>query len=593
MTEAPPPDSAPAEGKVLRDAAETLRTPALQPAHVSPTQQKQIGLLKRAMKCVDRDPNQALELAQKAVAIDPGFSKAQHVVGLLLHRSGQLSKALEHYEQAWKADPADVDIYQNLGLVAWRLTMLEAAEKFFRLGMSNEPHRNDVLINLTGVLRDMGRFDDAIELLRQAIYAHPGEHKLWNMLGSVLVEAGDPTQAEVFYREAITIKPDFGRAWHNLANSLDIVGRTDEALEAFDNALASQLDAPQDRGQICHAQALCLLSAGRLKEGWEVYDIRTQPIYENSTIFLIPKPRWDRDPASLAGRRVLVIGEQGLGDEVLFANALQDVIDAVGPDGKVLVGVEHRLVSMFKRAYPDAIVGPHATFGAEGRKCRGVGWLEKEGDADIWMPMGDACCVFRPTLDSFPAEPGFLPADPDRVAEMRAQLDALGPGLKAGIIWKSLLMTPNRAKFFSPFQQWAPVLRTPGVHFVNLQYGDVDEELAQADREYGVTIHQIDGLDVKNDLEGVAALGAALDLSMGPMTASTNLAAAAGGEYWVLGYQNQFTFHATDRMPWYPTARIFCPPAWGKWDPAMKKLAIALAERAEASNDGKQAEAAA
>lgn len=569
------------EGKTLRDAIVRQRVPALDDG-ASGIRRKQTALLRRAMKSVDDNPKKALEIAHKALELDTGFAQANHIVGLLHDRQGLLSRALEYYEAAWRLDPEDVEIYQNLGLAAWRLDMLEGAEKFFRIGRSKQPGRVEDAVNLAGVLRDQAKFDDAIEVLRQGIYLNQSEELLWNALGTVLMESGDPAQAETFYREALSLNPQSARVHHNLAYALDIQGDLESALDLYEKAIALRHN-PHDAAQSEYGRSFAKLAVGDLEQGWDGYDVRMQPAYNNATIFVVAAPRWDRKPDSVAGKRVLLIGEQGLGDEVLFMNAARDLERAIGPDGQMLIACEKRLVPLIGRAFPDAIVGPHVTFSAEARKFRTVPWLDQQGGADMWTPAADPVCVWRRSVESFPDETGFLKPDPARVQAMRAQLAALGPGLKVGVVWKSMLMTPSRAKYFSPFSQWAPVLRTPGVTFVNLQYGEVDAELARARDEYGVEIHQLDGLNVKDDLDGVAALGAVLDLSIGPMTASTNLAAAAGGDVWILAYQRHWPGLGTGRMPWYPQARTISPDGWGKWDTAMKTVAAELGARAAAA----------
>jgi tetratricopeptide (TPR) repeat protein len=437
----------------------------------------------------------------------------------------------------------------------------------------------DGAINLAGALRDQGKFGDAIEILRQAIFADQRNAPLWNTLGSVLLESGDPFQAETFYREALSVDPGFARAWHNLAYALDMQGDMEGALAAYDRALALPVSA-EDAAQMRHGRSFSLLAAGRLEDGWDEYEIRMKPALSQATVFVIAAQRWDRDPAALAGKRVLLVGEQGLGDEILFMNAAADMERAIGADGHLMIACTRRLIPLMARAFPRATVGAHNTFEAEARKFRTAPWLEKMGGADLWAPMGDTICAFRRRLEDFPETRAFLPADPARVAEMRAALEALGPGMKVGVVWRSMLMTASRAKYFSPFAQWAPVLKTPGVQFVNLQYGDVSAELARAKAELGVTIHEIPGLNVKDDLDGVAALGAALDVSIGPSTASTNLTACAGGETWIVGYRTQWTSLGTDRLPFYPGVRMFCPPGWNRWDEAMAEIGGALAERA-------------
>jgi ADP-heptose:LPS heptosyltransferase len=118
------------------------------------------------------------------------------------------------------------------------------------------------------------------------------------------------------------------------------------------------------------------------------------------------------------------------------------------------------------------------------------------------------------------------------------------------------------------------VLAAPGAVFVSLQYGDASAEIAEAARA-GVQIHTPPGLDLKDDLEEVAALCAALDLVIGFANAVTQLAGAVGAPLWLLAPPATWTCLGTDRYPWWAQARVFPAPGFD-WDPAMAAVAQAL-----------------
>ena len=127
------------------------------------------------------------------------------------------------------------------------------------------------------------------------------------------------------------------------------------------------------------------------------------------------------------------------------------------------------------------------------------------------------------------------------------------------------------------------MLATPGISFINLQYGDCEEELAQAKREFGVEIWTPPGIDLKKDLDDVTALCVALDLVVGFANASFNLAAAAGAPAWLISTPGSWPRLGTDRYPWYPQARVFVPATYGGWDEVMAQIAEAMGEFANAS----------
>src|SRR5262249_43576504 len=149
-----------------------------------------------------------------------------------------------------------------------------------------------------------------------------------------------------------------------------------------------------------------------------------------------------------------------------------------------------------------------------GRVLRQVPWLDKAGHMDFWAPFATTLQYRRSCIEDFASDIPLLKADPARVAFWRARLSAVGRGPFAGLAWKSLVLTGRRDKFHAPIRQWAPVLSTPGVTFVNLQYGDCTADLTEARERLGVTIHNFEDLDIKNNLDDNAALCTALDLAI-------------------------------------------------------------------------------
>jgi hypothetical protein len=199
------------------------------------------------------------------------------------------------------------------------------------------------------------------------------------------------------------------------------------------------------------------------------------------------------------------------------------------------------------------------------------------GEIDLWAPLASPLREFRPTADTFPDRVGYMKADPDRVAHWREVLEQAPAGLKVGLLWKSAIINGGRHRFFSPFEQWAPVLKTPGVSLINLQYGDCSAEIEQARRDLGVEIWTPPGIDLKQDLDDVAALCCAMDLVIGFSNATLNIGAACGAPTWLISNPGAWPRLGTGRYPWYPQVRVFLPPGFNEWGATMDQVAGALA----------------
>lgn len=539
---------------------------------------KALPLMKRAVRKINEgEYKEGAQLGLAALDIDENIGLANHITAIALDKLGVASVALELYERALKLDPNEAEIYQNLGLLAWRMDLYDVAEKFFRIFCRMMPDHVEGPNNLACVLRDKGQFNDAIEVLRAAIYTNERSSLLWNSLGTVMMEQTEFSNAVLFYQQALEIDPDLARAYHNIGYCKATEGDHETGLANLERALELNVMPPNEVAETRHARAISLIGLGRLDEAWDAYECRNDPRYNNATTFSIPLPKWDGEP--LEGKKILLVGEQGLGDEVMFMNMGHDLIDKLGPEGSITIAVVPRLVSLMQRSFPTANVIKHATVRSNAMPMRGCPTITDWDSYDCWAPMASALRILRQSIDDFPKQGGFLTPDPERVEHWRGELSRF-PGLKAGLLWKSMLMSTKRSKYYSPFEQWKDTLNTSGVTWVNLQYGDCEADLERAEREFGVKVHQLEGIDLKNDLDDLSALCVALDLVVGPMNATTNIAAGAGANTVIIGAPNAWPYLGTHQLPWYPTAKVFSPETISDWKPAMKTFNTWLAERA-------------
>lgn len=554
------------------------------------TQRKVIEKLKAALAAIRmNDYRRGAKRCLDALTLDERSGLAWHVLAICQEKAGDLSQALTAYEAALKLLPDETEVAHDLGRLAQRLGYLEIAEKLLIKYLAANPGHVEATNNLACVLRDAQRYGDAIDTLRDMIAIEPANPVLWNTLGTVLSDQGDMATALTFFEESLRIDPDFAKARYNRANVRQPLGDEEGALEdliaAYDGA-----EPGYEQAMMMMARALLLMGMGRIPEGFETYEIRLDPVMPEAVHFLVDAPRWTPSEMDIAGKRLLIVGEQGIADEMIFGACIPDAIRAVGPDGQVFIAVEARLVDMYQRSFPQAVVGTHRSVRREGRLTRVCPFMEDlaEADgtkADAWAPMASLLIPFRRSLADFPNAHGYLKADPDRVAHWKAELEKLGPGLKIGLHWKSLVLTGVRARYFSSFERWRPVLTAPGCVMVNLQCGDVADDLAAA-QAAGVTIWT-PPIDLRNDLEDVAALSIACDLVVGPGIAGTNLAATVGARTWLIHAPDDWHLMGTDRYVFYPHVRTFATGGFDGWPRAIEAVRAGLDDAvANGWNDG-------
>jgi tetratricopeptide (TPR) repeat protein len=534
-----------------------------------------VPLLRRAVAALRADdPKAGAEWSLKALHQDERSGMAWYVLAVARERAGDFTNSLKAYQCALALLPDQSEVANDLGRLAFRMGMKDVAEQLFRRFLETHANSPEAANNLACAVRDQGRSSDAIDILKVAIKLNPSDPLLWNTLGTVVCEQGDVAGSITFYEEAMRLDPKFAKARYNRGNARLALGDLDAAMTDCEAAMA-EAAAEDDRLMMQLARSTINIAQGRIGQGWDDYEARLDPQFAGATLFLVDAPRWTPG-TSLAGKTFVLMGEQGLGDEVLFANMLPDILEALGADGLLILAVEPRLVALFQRSFPTVEVVGHATYAVQGHTYRGAPTLDGRKGIDLWAPMASPLRQFRRDLASFPSRDRYLAADPVRVAHWRRELAAAPPGRKVGVLWKSMKLDAGRQRYYSPFQLWAPVLETPGVTFVNIQYGDCAAEVEWAERELGVSLWTPPGIDLKNDLDDIAALTSALDLTLGFANATSNIAAACGAPTWIISVPGAWTRLGTDRMPWYPHARIFLPPAFGRWEESMAEVAAAL-----------------
>lgn len=533
-------------------------------------------MLHRALTALQADDwREGGKWAQKALEKDERSGIGWYLLAIAREKAGDFATSVTAYEAALALLPDQAEVANDLGRLAYRMGMKPQAEKLFRHFLAKHPAHTEAINNLACAIRDQDRAQEAIDTIRPVIVDNPENPQLWNTMGTIVAEQGDYPNAEIFFQEALRLDGTFFRSRYNLGNARLALGDPAGALACQEAALTA-VTAEDERQMMRLSRATTLLATGRLGEGWDEYEARLHPQFADTTHFLVDRPRWTPGE-ELEGKSLLVVGEQGLGDEVLFSNLIPDVIARLGAAGRLTLAVEPRLAPIYSRTYPQARVVAHATYLVQGHTMRLAPEIRDElAGIDLWTPIGSLAREFRRTPEAFPARVGIIAADPDRVAHWRSVLADAPSGPKVGLLWKSAISKDARHRFFSPFDSWAPVLAVEGAVFVNLQYGDCSEELALAEQRHGARIWTPPGIDLKQDLDDVTALCAAMDLVVGFSNATLNLAAAVGADTWLISTPGAWTRLGTDRYPWYPQVRTFVAPAFREWDPVMRDVAEAL-----------------
>ena len=468
---------------------------------------------------------------RRAVKWAPNSGKAHNHLGAALHDLGLVEQAIEQYSQALVLDPGDALAHNNLGTAQRELGRPDMAVDAYRRALAIDPHLADAHFNLGNALKDLDRLDEAC----------------------------------FSYLRAIALRPEHHQAQVNLGVAHKEQGRFERALAVYDGLLQRQPDFAEARFN----RALVYLQLGDFAQGWSEYEWRWKQ-KENQRADL-GLPLWDGAP--LAGRTILITAEQGVGDEIMFASCLPDLLDR----GAIcILECDRRLGPLLARSFPQV------TMIAKGSLSGGEPPAVPQRP-DVVVPAGSLPRHVRRSLEDFPGTVSYLVPDAAHLAAWRERLRTLGSGLKVGISWRGGQQADVRRKRSISLGAWAGLFRLPDVHLVNLQYGDCRQEIAAACAQYGARIHAFSDVDPLAELDRFAALTAALDLVISVDNSTVHLAGALGVATWVLlPFASDWRWlTGRDDSPWYPGLRLFRQPPSRDWTTVFEHVGRALRRKIE------------
>jgi hypothetical protein len=301
------------------------------------------------------------------------------------------------------------------------------------------------------------------------------------------------------------------------------------------------------------------LFEGRFESGWDGYAAGVEAGQRTRRRFVFPP--WQGE-TSLDGP-LLVYAEQGLGDEIMFASCLPDL---VARGVQCVLECDPRLAPLFERSFGGVRI--------EGADREDAGWQRDLPAIAAQAGAGDLPRFLRRNRCDFPRHDGYLRADPLRVSRWRQALADLGPGMRVGMSWRGGARPADRLERSVPCAAWRRLAEIPGIVLVSVQYdgGDTDREGL---RGAGVEPVWLDGLDAGSDVDGFAALLTALDLVISVDNSTVHLCGALGVPAWVLlGPAPDWRWLCEgDDSPWYPALRLFRSVRRGGWDEVMGRIA--------------------
>jgi len=524
---------------------------------------------------------------ERAIALNPQFAEAFFNYANVFQAQSKLPEAVAGYKRALALKPGMAEAHGNLGNALLALSQLEAAECAYAQALALKPVYAEAHYNLGNLRQAQDKLPEAVACYERALALKPQLAEAHYNLGNTLHALDRLEAAAAGFERALALRPEYAEAHYNLGCVLEDLGRLDEALVQIARALEITPDYPQAR----FGQALAQLRHGDFIQGWRNYESRWQSPDHDTPRRAFSQPLWTGGKLGPVPQpaRLLLWGEQGIGDEIQFAGLIPE---ALRTGNRIVLDCDARLKPLFARSFPDVEVvsgcGP-AEAGTLGAPSFSRHFAERVGDYEpqlagvdrkeervtTQMPTGSLPGHFRTTEADFAATTSpYLRADPAERERFRTRYSD-GRRL-IGLAWHTRNQKTGHKRSIG-LERFAPLLVLPGIRWISLQYGDFDalEEQAAAANAPLLIDRTVDQFA---DIDRFAAQVAAMDQVITIDNSTAHLAGALGLPVWLL-----LPFAADWRWmekrvdsPWYPTMRLFRQPNLGDWESVVQAALRAL-----------------
>jgi len=369
-------------------------------------------------------------------------------------------------------------------------------------------------------------------------------------------DAGNSTSE---YEDASTTRENVGPYWILLGNALKSAGDIDEALKAYELALEEQPDSKI----AAYNAGICYLSLGHFEKGWFYFNQRLcLPHYETKR----PKtaiPLWNGQPVS---GTIYIWSEQGLGDQLFFIRHLETLLTRAN---KFIISIDPRLIELLNACFPDVTfltnkLHPDCTSYDFHLPLGNIISLQYFSEGDHVNANNDVtelfCAKIKRSLEN------LWKPDLSRIKDER----------RIGVSWKSANAEFGSSKSINVSDFFA-ALQHKQCALLCLQYGDVEEEIADARKQTGIEIIKVSGVDIYNDIEGLLQIIDACDIVFTVSNITAHLAGILSKPCVVLVPRGDgdlwYWFSESKKSFWYKSVNVIRQEKRGYWHNCLKELA--------------------
>ncbi len=516
------------------------------------------------------DLNLAKKYMLQSLELDKNNADSHNNLAILFQNQGQLNKAERHYIKALEVDPIHVNAYNNFAILLKKQKRFDELKKHYQATLRLNPNNANVHYNLANLFKKQKRFEQSKVHYQEVLKINPNNVSAYNNLGDLFNKEKKLHKAKECFEKVLKIDKNHVNAHCNLGLLLHKKKHFNKALEHYQKALSINPDYVDARWNL----SLLQLILEGFSKGFELYEVRYSKDKKDDSIVppTTPTPQYQSQDLNqdLQDKHILILPEQGVGDEVMFASILPELAPIVQQHSNtcITLACDARLVEIFNRSFD---------FLTAISKDPDNRYQNIESDLDYWLFIGSLPKFYRNKIKDFNKHQPYLVAEKMLFSIWKNRFNKLEHDINIGISWTGGKKAEHKKDRSLTLEQMLPILTkaSQNANLINLQYGDHTKEIQDFTTQTGITIHDWDDADPLKDLDNFAAQIKALDLVISIDNSTVHFAGALGTKTFVMLPFNQDWRWAEDRNDsyWYPNIMtLFRQTQDGQWDDVIQNV---------------------
>ncbi|SVA40746.1 uncharacterized protein METZ01_LOCUS93600 [marine metagenome] len=492
--------------------------------------------------------SKALKFINEVLLIKENYQPALRDKALILFQLNQLDEALITIKESIKLNNKDYIAYNTMGLILLRMLKKDEAKKIFIYAIQINKDYVPSFSNLGRCYEMLNMPEESLKCFEQAMEIDPNSFIVINNLAGYYLDKGLYEKGLQLYLKANSIDSSDLTVLSNIAASYFYLDNFELSIKYIRQCLKKDPQNDKFKKLYC----LILFKIGEYEKAWPYHEGRLQLstyFYSDDSYkikkFLTP------DKELLPENKILIIKEQGIGDEILFSSMYPELLNNFK---NVTIESDQKLIPIFKKSMPISkknIFYPLGEFSSSEKKL-------KKFDRVLYA--GSLGKTFRLKKSDFPSAP-YLKTEDAIVKKIEKELSDIDNNYKIGISWKSFRKKKSIGLIKSmELNDFQSLINLPKLTFINLQYGDIKKEILEFNNN-NHRIHTIESVDMYDDLIALAALLTNLNLFIATSNTTAHLAGALGVETWLIKPKNHASFpywnQVSDQTPWYGSVKLY------------------------------------